>query len=220
MEPSRMEDYDKVRLEAIRQRWDSKADRWDSELAAEGCHLNEDAAYHRFLDAADAVVAARESFCRSRLLVDLACGTGLVLAHFIDRFERTVGVDVSPRMLAVAAARQLPRTELQQASCFELAGRVVSAGAVLSRGILLSHYGHAAVAPLLEQVRKVLVPDGGFAILDFLNAQTRYDYPVNPDNKTYYTGEQILAQAKEAGFRQASILGEPNRRVLMLLAQR
>ena len=99
-------------------------------------------------------------------------------------------------------------------------GYMVPAGAVFSRGILLSHYGDRWVGPLLGQVYEVLVPDGGFAILDFLNALARYDYPANPDNKTYYTGEQIQSHAKEAGFRRVSILGEPNRRVLMLLAER
>jgi SAM-dependent methyltransferase len=220
MEPSRTEDYDALRLQVIRQRWDQKADRWDADLADQCCHLNEDDAYHRFLDAADAVVTARESFCRHRLLVDLACGTGLVLAHFVDRFERGLGVDISPRMLAAAAARQLTRVELLQASCFELAGQIAPAGAVLSRGILLSHYGDRWVVPLLRQVHEVLVPDGGFAILDFLNAHTRHEYPANPDNKAYYTAEQIQSQASEAGFRRSSILGEPNRRVLLLLAER
>ena len=64
------------------------------------------------------------------------------------------------------------------------------------------------------------MPDGGFAILDFLNALTRHDYPANPDNKTYYTAEQIRVQANEAGFRRSTILGEPNRRVLLLLAEK
>ena len=85
---------------------------------------------------------------------------------------------------------------------------------------MLSHYGDRWVVPLLGQVREVLLPDGGFAILDFLNALTRHDYPANPDNKTYYTAEQIQSQAIEAGFRRSSILGEPNRRVLLLLAER
>jgi len=220
MEPSRTEDYDALRLPVIRQRWDQKADRWDTDLADQNCHLNQDDAYRRFLDAADAVVAARESFCRDRPLVDLACGTGLVLAHFVNRFERALGIDISPRMLAAAAARQLPRVELLQASCFELAGQIAPAGAVLSRGILLSHYGHRWVVPLLRQVCEVLLADGGFAVLDFLNARTRYDYPANPDNKTYYTAEQIQSQADEAGFHRSSILGEPNRRVLLLLVER
>lgn len=220
MEPSRSEDYDALRMPLIRERWDQKAERWDSDLADEGCHLNQDDAYRRFLDATDAVVAGRTSFCRDRLLVDLACGTGLVLAHFAGRFNRAMGVDISPRMLAAAAARNLSCVELIQASCFELAGRICSAGAVLSRGILLSHYGHRWAVPLLRQVHEILTADGGFAILDFLNALTRYDYPANPDNKTYYTAEQIQARAEEAGFRRSSVLGEPNRRVLLLLAER
>jgi len=91
---------------------------------------------------------------------------------------------------------------------------------VLSRGILLSHYGDRWVVPLLRQVKEVLLPDGGFAVLDFLNALTRHDYPANPDNKTYFTAEQIQSRANEAGFRNSSILGEPNRRVLLLLAER
>ena len=220
MQPSRTEDYDALRLQVIRERWDQKADRWDADLNDECCHLNQDDAYRRFLDAADSVVAARESFCRDRVLVDLACGTGLILAHFVDRFERVLGVDISPRMLAAAAVRRLPRVELLQASCFELAGRIAPAGAVLSRGILLSHYGDRWVVPLLRQVKEVLLPDGGFAVLDFLNALTRHDYPANPDNKTYFTAEQIQSRANEAGFRNSSILGEPNRRVLLLLAER
>jgi len=244
MEPSRPEDYDEVRLQVIRQRWDQKADRWDGDLADPHCHLNQDDAYDRFLSAADAVVAARASFCRNRLLVDLGCGTGLVLAHFVDRFERALGIDISPRMLAVAAARRLPRVELLQGSCFELdragseergagskekssnppllAARspLCPAGAVFSRGILLSHYGERWAVPLLRQICEVLVPDEGFAILDFLNARARSGFPTNPDNKTYFMAEQIGSYAKAAGFRQGSILGAPERRVLLLLAER
>lgn len=220
MAPSRMEDYDAVRLDVIRQRWDQKADHWDADLADPSCHLNDDDAYHRFLAAAEAAVAVRRAFCGGRLLVDLACGTGLVAAHFVDRFQRAVGVDISPRMLAVAAARRLARVEFLEASCFELAGRIAGAGVVLSRGILLSHYGRRLAAPLLGQVCGILSPDGGFAILDFLNARSRGDYAANPDNKTYYTAEEIQAEAVRAGFRRATILGEPDRRVLLLLAER
>jgi SAM-dependent methyltransferase len=159
-----------------------------------------------------------------------------VLAHFVDRFERALGVDISPRMLAVAAARQLPRVELLQGSCFELSGPVTGkpardantpprgpvgpAGAVFSRGILLSHYGQRWAVPLLRQIREVLLADGGFAILDFLNAVTRSDYLANPDNKTYFMPAQMLSYTNAAGFRRATILGEPSRRVLLLLAER
>ncbi len=126
------EDYDALRLEVIRNRWDQKAERWDADLADEHFHLNEDDAYHRFLDAADAAVAERAEFCRKQCLVDLACGTGLVLAHFLDRFASGVGVDISPKMLALAA-RRLPHAQLVEGSCFELAEHVAGA-APCSRG--------------------------------------------------------------------------------------
>ena len=61
-------------------------------------------------------------------------------------------------------------------------------------------------APAWARSARSSSPDGGFAILDFLNALTRHDYPANPDNKTYYTAEQSpAAQANEAGFRRSKL---------------
>ena len=218
MDPSRTEDYEQLRLEVIRERWDRKAERWDADLADRGCHLNEDGAYDRYLAAAEAEVARRADFCRRSVLVDLGCGTGQILAQFIDRFASGVGVDISPEMLAVAARRGLPRTRLLVHNGFELASQVGGAGAVLSRGILLSHYGPRRAPLLLEQVCRALGP-GGFALVDFLNASARHRYASNPANKTYFEAEEALKMARQAGFARASILGEPDRRVLMLLAE-
>jgi SAM-dependent methyltransferase len=218
MDPSRTEDYDELQIEVIRQRWGQKAERWDTDLAKQDCHLNEDGAYDRFLTEAEAVIAERAKFCRRSALVDLGCGTGQILAHFIDRFASGVGVDISPEMLAVAARRQLPRTRLVTGNCFDLASEVLGGGAVLSRGILLSHYGPRRAPLLLEQIRRCLIPEG-FALIDFLNASARHLYPSNPTNKAYFEGREIRQMARDAGFTWGIILGEPNRRVLMLLAE-
>jgi predicted TPR repeat methyltransferase len=219
MEPSRPEDYQEIRLDVIRDRWDQKADRWDADLADEHFHLNEDDAYRRFLAATDAVVTDRRDFCRNQTVVDLGCGTGLVLAHLIDRFAAGLGIDISPRMLVHAAERQLPGTRWMAANCFELASHASDAGAVFSRGILLSHYGPRLARLLMEQVRQSLCAQGGFAVFDFLNAAARHRFACNPQNKTYYDAEQINRLAADTGFRRATILGEPNRRVLLLLAE-
>ena len=219
MEPSRPEDYDAARLEVIGRRWDQKAERWDADLADERFHLNEDGAYRRFLATADEIVARRAEFCRERLLVDLGCGTGLVLAHFLDRFSGGLGIDISRQMLAVAARRRLPSTRLVAANCFELARHVSGAGAVLSRGVLLSHYGPRWAPVLFDEIRRALVPDGGLALLDFLNATARDSYPSNPDNKTYYSSDQIQWLGQQAGFRRTCILGDSQRRVLLALLE-
>jgi SAM-dependent methyltransferase len=219
MAPSRSEDYEAMRLDLIRPRWDEKADRWDSDLAARSFHLHEDGAYERFIEAADSIVASRAEFCRRQIVVDLGCATGLVLEHFIARFAEGVGIDISRRMLAVAARRRLPRSRLLEGNGFELCRHEPRAGAVLSRGILLSHYGPRWAAVLLEQVQMSLAAEGGFAVLDFLNAAARDRFPSNPDNKSYYHAEEIASLASQASFRSVRILGEPHRRVLLVLAE-
>jgi SAM-dependent methyltransferase len=218
MDPSRPEDYRSMSLDAIRRRWDRKADRWDADLAGADCHLNEDGAYTRFLETASALVADRAEFCRRHRLVDLACGTGLVLARFIEQFAEGLGLDLSPRMLAVAARRHLPRTRFQEGNGFELARFVAEAGAVLSRGVLLSHYGERWAPVLFREIRRVLVP-GGFALLDFLNAEARRLFPSNPDNKTYFAPEVMESLGKQAGFGGSRVLGGQAHRVRMILLE-
>ena len=221
MVPSRPEDYQGMDLDLVRDRWDAKARRWDADLADEHCHLNEDGAYDRFLDVAAAVVAERAEFCRGHLLVDLGCGTAIVLAHFIDQFAEGLGIDISRRMLAVAGRKHLPRCTLQEGNGFEL-GRFVppgGAGAVMSRGILLSHFGPQWAEVLCRQIHQALA-GGGFALLDFLNADAREGFASNPDNKTYYRPSDLESVARQAGFGAAGILGEPAHRVRMVLLER
>jgi SAM-dependent methyltransferase len=219
MEPSRPEDYAAARLDVVRSRWDQKAERWDEDLADKRFHLNIDGAYDRFLGTAEALVAERAEFCRKSLLVDLGCGTALVLARFIDCFSSGVGIDISPRMLEVAARRQLPRTRFVEGNCLELAHYVSGAGAVLSRGVLLSHYGRRWATVLLEQARQAVLPDGGFALLDFLNAAARDAYPANPANKAYFHADEMELLGRQAGFGRTRVLGGPERRVLLLLVE-
>ena len=220
MDPSRPEDYRGMDLDVIRRRWDAKARRWDADLADEHCHLNEDGAYERFLAVADAVVAERVEFCRRHLLVDLGCGTAAVLARFVGQFAEGLGIDISRQMLAVAGEKHLPRCRLQEGNGFEL-GRFVpagSAGAVMSRGILLSHFGPQWAEVLCRQIHRALAP-GGFALLDFLNADARQSFDSNPDNKAYYSPSAVESLARQAGLGAVGILGEPAHRVRMVLLE-
>jgi SAM-dependent methyltransferase len=220
-DPSRPEDYREMDLTVVRPRWDAKARRWDADLADEHCHLNEDGAYDRFLTTGEAIVAERAEFCRRHLLVDLGCGTAAVLARFIGQFAEGLGIDISGQMLAVAGDKHLPRCSLQEGNGFEL-GRFVqpgAAGAVMSRGILLSHFGPQWAGLLCRQIHQALAP-GGFALLDFLNADARQSFASNPDNKAYYSPPELEAIARQAGFGGGRILGEPAHRVLMLLLER
>jgi len=205
-------------MEAIAARWDAKALTWDQSLEDPECHLNEDNAYDSFLDLLASVILERQQFCRTQGVIDAGCATGLVLARIVRHFAWGTGVDISPNMIRIAQAKSMPRATFIVGDCFNLEAIGPKAGAVVSRGVLLSHYGHRQGKELLQSVRRALV-DGGFLIFDFLTETGRGLYQHSPPNKTYFQAEQVLALAASAGLRNASILGEASRRVQLLLAE-
>lgn len=209
--------YRQRQLDAIAARWDQRAAQWDRALEDPACHLNEDDAYHRFLGAAHRIIDSRREFCAQHGLIDAGCGTGLVLAEAGPAFAWGIGVDLSREMIRLAAVKAIAKARFLVGDCFQLAQLCSPAAAVFSRGVLLSHYGPSQGQGLLESARAVLVP-GGFVLFDFLNAEGRTRHAHQPADKAYYTGPQAAALAQGAGFAKVTICGEPERRVLLLLA--
>jgi len=218
-EPRVKQPYRERQLAAIAARWDQRALDWDRTLADRACHLNDDDAYARFLLEARQCVSRRARYCRRRGLIDAGCGTGLVLAELLPAFDWGIGVDISPEMLRAATAKGIARARFLAGDCFRLAELCPKAGAVFSRGVLLSHYGCSQGRALLESAAEALLP-GGFLLFDFLNDLGRRNYPQNPEDKTYYTPQQVRALARESGLKTVTIRGEAERRVLLLLAEK
>jgi SAM-dependent methyltransferase len=210
--------YARRRLKAIAARWDARADSWDHVLEDPACHLNEDDAYRRFTRLVQRLIAQRRRFCAIHGIIDAGCGTGLVLAEVISAFAWGIGIDISPKMIRAARAKRLAKTRFLVGDCFDLPSLCPRAGVVLSRGVLLSHYGRKQGRAILHAARSVLVP-GGFLVFDFLNEAARTKYRHAPGNKTWFTGEEIQSMARHAGFSIVTTLGKPNRRALLLLAE-
>jgi SAM-dependent methyltransferase len=210
--------YARRQLRAIAARWDARADSWDHDLEDPDCCLNEDAAYRRFTRIVRRVVAHRRAFCAGCGVIDAGCGTGLVLEEVGTAFAWGVGIDISPRMIRLARAKHLARTKFLVGDCFRLPDLCPKAGAVLSRGVLLSHYGRAQGQSILKAARATLAP-GGFLIFDFLNEAARTKYRHAPKNKTWFAGDEIQTMAERAGLATSAIVGPPKRRVLLLLAE-
>ncbi len=204
-------------LKAIAARWDARAAQWDAELANPECHLNEDDAYQRFLEFARQAVSARRLHCRQSGLIDVGCGTGIVLEKLSSHFAWSIGLDISGEMLRAAAEKKIPGARFTKGDCFCLPELCPPAGAVVSRGVLLSHYGAGDAGTLLRAARHTLLP-GGFVLFDFLNAAARGRHEHEALGKTHFTGEEVLELARAALFRTAEILAEPERRVRLLLA--
>ena len=218
-EPWLKKPYGERQLAAIAARWDQRAPEWDRTLSDPTCHLNDDDAYDRFLREARRCVSGRARYCRQHGLIDAGCGTGLVLAELVPAFAWGIGVDISHEMLRAATAKGIARARFLAGDCFRLAESCPRAGAVFSRGVLLSHYGRLQGRALLESAAEVLLP-GGFLLFDFLNDLGRRNYPHNPEDKTYYTPQQAFALARKSGLKTVTIRGEAERRVLLLLAEK
>jgi SAM-dependent methyltransferase len=210
--------YEARQLERIVERWNAKAADWDRDLRDPTCHLNEDDAYTRFLEALAAEVARREDFCRRHGVIDVGCATGLVLASIVSKFAWGLGIDISPEMVRLAQAKAIPNARFAIGDCFELSAQARKAGAVVSRGVLLSHYGRPNASALLESLRSALAP-GGFLLCDFLSQAAMNSFEHVATQKTYYNESEICKLAGAAGFRFARVLNEPERRVQVLLAE-
>ena len=212
------EPYAHRHLDAIAARWNAKAKDWERGVDDPNCHLNEDGAYVRFIDHLEAILRMKRNFCASRGVIDAGCATGLVLAKAIASFAWGVGVDISPNMIEVARSKQIAHAKFFVGDCFKLSSICPKAGAVFSRGVLLSHYGKEQGTELLGSARACL-EEQGFILWDFLNAAARPASQHAPKNKAYFESDEVCAMATGAGFRVAKVLGEPERRAQILLAE-
>lgn len=208
--------YQARELQAIAARWDARAGDWDESLRDPACHLNEDNAYQHFLETAKEVIGERQAFCQQHGVIDAGCGTGLVLAHVISHFAWGIGVDISPRMIQAAQLKKIPNSKFIVGDCFQLAKICPQAGAIFSRGVLLSHYGPEQGRTFLAGALQALAP-GGVLMCDFLSETARHGFGHRPQGKTCYNNRTACELAERAGFRRAQILGNPPERALILL---
>ena len=217
--PPPLDIYRRHQLDAIAARWDARATGWDRDLENPACHLNEDDAYPRFLREVRRLIETRRDFCARHGVLDAGCGTGLVLADVAAAFAWGIGLDVSAAMIRQAQQKHPPHTRFVVGDCFQLAALCPPAGAVLSRGVLLSHYGTEEGRKLLGAAKDALVP-GGFLAFDFLNQAARHHHAHQPENKTYFTADEACHLAAAAGLARIRVVGGETRRVGLLCAER
>lgn len=203
-------------IAAIARRWDAKAARWDSDLNDDACHLNHEDAYRRFMVLARQLVVERREVCAAGSLVDLGCGTGAVLADLSPHFQGCIGIDVSREMLDAATAKDIRNAEWRLGDVFEGTWGGRKHAAVVSRGILLSHYGGDLARQLLGHAVGALIP-GGFALFDFLAEDAPEDARILAPNKTYFRPGWLIDQAERLGSGSAFVAGSSATRIRYLI---
>ena len=119
--------------------------------------------YHRMLD--DLEVEVVERYGKDKDVLEVGCGTGLIL-HRAERFARTAtGIDLSGGMLAKAAARGL---SVAQASATALPIATASVDVAYSFKVL-AHIPDISGA--MREMARVVRP-GGWVIAEFYNARS------------------------------------------------
>ena len=138
-------------------------------------------------------------------MLDMACGTGVLLARALDAdATRTgIGVDVTLNMLRQASQRLPPSVPLLCASCEAVPLRAESVDVIVSTSAL--HYMRDPVG-VLREARRVLVPGGTIIVGDWcrdywtmavLDRVLRW---VNPAHHATLNGDTLTRLLREAGF--------------------
>ena len=130
--------------------------------------------------------------------LDLGCGTGLVGAAFVDLVENWCGADLSPAMIAEAAAKGFyDGLHVDDIVDFLTMG---SAGAarfeLVTAADVFIYIGN--LAPTFAAVRDRIAPDGVFALS--VEATEDEDYVLRPTGRFAHSEGYIRALAAAHGF--------------------
>src|SRR5687767_5957379 len=92
-------------------------------------------------------------------VVDLGCGSGIVLRALTDAGHEAIGVDMSSSMLKIARSTA-PSAKLVEGSLYDV--EILACDAVFAIGEPLN-YGREPIAPLFRKIKRALRPGGLFA---------------------------------------------------------
>jgi ubiquinone/menaquinone biosynthesis C-methylase UbiE len=119
--------------------------------------------YHRMLD--DLEVGLVERYATGKDVLEVGCGTGLILDRVARFARRARGIDLSGGMLAKAAARGL---DVAQASATELPIATASVDVAYSFKVL-AHIPD--ITGVMREMARVVRP-GGWVLAEFYNARS------------------------------------------------
>jgi SAM-dependent methyltransferase len=146
-------------------------------------------------------------------ICDLGCGPGQIARYLHRQGTETLGVDLSPQM--VAEARRLnPEVPFHVGDMLSLPAPDESWGGIAAFYCII-HIPREKVVRALREMRRVLRP-GGVLLITFHigeevhHVETWWEQKVNLDFRDYLPG-QMEAWLKEAGFElDETLVREPN----------
>lgn len=140
---------------------------------------------------------------RAGVVLDVGCGPGQVSAYLLAKQVQTLGVDISPRMLAVAR-RRVADGDFVGGDVRSLPLRSAALAGVVAY-YSLQHVARAELGVALAELRRVLNPGGVLATAIHLGegeivTEEFLGHHVEPTGGTFYLRDEFLAAVEDASF--------------------
>lgn len=202
------------KLEPFRDRWNSRAENWDSEISKPEHYANFESGYEKFLAFEEKIL---ENIGEAETGIDLGCGTAVAAGPLSRKVENLYLLDLAESMLKIAGEKY-PKAALLHSSVTAIPLENESVDYAVSRGVVISHLPQGEQGNYLSEVHRILKP-GGIFIFDFLNNMKTADFHLSSE-KTVYTIKEIIEELKSFGFEAISTDGDEMSRVVRIAARR
>jgi len=213
VEDTNKEFYSKNNELQISKRWDKKAQNWDHQLLDKHTHLNQNKEYDNFIALSKEIALLFNN--KTDNFLEVGCGTGLVSEALSPYFNNGTGIDISNNMIVESKKKNIQNINFYKKSLFNLTKDIDgSFDLIVSRGILISHYGINYLSEILDKLFS-LTKENGCVIFDFLNKNTLLDNVHLPKNKEYFLEKTIKEYSLKNGFSKIEINGKNTDRVLI-----
>jgi ubiquinone/menaquinone biosynthesis C-methylase UbiE len=194
-----------------RDRWNSRAATWDSDLLKPDHYANFENGYQRFLD----FEKKELSGIKGEVGIDLGCGTGIASVLLAEKVKKIYLLDIAQQMLD-EAQKKVPQGILLNKQVTEIPLPKRSVDIAVSRGILVSHLPAPLVPQFFNELGRIMRV-GGKVIFDFLCNEGTVNFAVKSPKNTF-TLEQMTRELKNTGFCWTKFDGTNDNRVVRVSA--
>jgi len=203
------------KTEAVIENWDKEAENWDQYIKDPNHYVNFENGYLRFLKfMKDEIPRVNSS---SSLALDSGCGTGIISEVLNKKGYKTVGIDISPKMLKFAHKKGSSRDYLL-ANSLDIPYSDNSIEVICSRGVLFSHVGKKYTNLFIKEHHRVL-KSGGLFMFDFITHFNKNETK-KKKNKAAITFKDISQLVKNNGFEILKRSGEDTNRVNAIVCKK
>ena len=151
------------------------------------------------------------------IALDSGCGTGIISDTLNKKGYETVGIDISPEMLANAHKKAGMRHYLL-ANSLDIPYADGFFNLICSRGVLLSHVGKKYVGVFIQEHRRVL-KNGGMFMFDFITHFNKNETK-KKISKASLTFKEVSSLLSQYGFQTLKRSGEDMNRVNTVLCKK